>query len=720
MFLRSQGGADPVTCLWTLDVGTGKERLVADPRALGADEENLPAEERIRRERVREQAGGIVAYATDSAVTVAAFALSGRVYAVGLTGDDAQPYQVTTRTPALDPRPDPAGDRLAYVCEGALHVTGLDGNAWDRTLADPQGVPDLSYGLPEFIAAEEMYRNRGYWWAPDGSALLVARVDDSPVRRWYISDPANPASAPAQVGYPAAGTPNAAVRLMIVHLTGRRVDVDIDHETFPYIVTAHWQEGHRPLVVVQTRDQRTMRLLDVDVATGATSVIREDTDPHWVEIVLGAPAWTASGKIVWSQDSATTRQLLVAAPEELADRTALPVTPEGLQVRYIEGVDGDTVVFRATPADDPSRLELWAYDASPEGAAGTDGARGTDGVNGADGVRRLSREPGVHMGSRSGGTLVIAARTLDSDGYTVRVYRDDAGGFRDDAEGSGGDGSARGEDAVATIASVAEEPSLPAPAPEIFAAGPRGITTAVLFPSWHARGSGKLPVLLDPYGGPHGQRVLAARSAYLEPQWFAEQGFAVVVADGRGTPARGPGWERAVARDLATPVLEDQADALAAAAERFPDLDTGRVAIRGWSFGGYLAALAVLTRPDVFHAAISGAPVTDYRLYDTHYTERYLGMPETDPDAYDRSSLVFLAQNLVAPVPRPLLLIHGFADDNVVVAHTLRLSGALLAAGYPHEVLPLTGITHMATEETVAENLLKLQLAFLRRALGLG
>lgn len=208
VFLRSQGGADPVTCLWMLDVGTGKERLLADPRALGADEENLPAAERARRERVREQAGGIVAYATDSAVTVAAFALSGRVYAVGLTGDDARPYEVTTRTPALDPRPDPAGGRLAYVSDGALHVTGLDGRAWDRTLADPQGVPDLSYGLPEFIAGEEMYRDRGYWWAPDGSALLVARVDDSPVSRWYISDPANPGNAPAQVGYPAAGTPN--------------------------------------------------------------------------------------------------------------------------------------------------------------------------------------------------------------------------------------------------------------------------------------------------------------------------------------------------------------------------------------------------------------------------------------------------------------------------------------------------------------------------------
>ena len=210
--------------------------------------------------------------------------------------------------------------------------------------------------------------------------------------------------------------------------------------------------------------------------------------------------------------------------------------------------------------------------------------------------------------------------------------------------------------------------------------------------------------------------MLKTRSAYLTSQWFAEQGFAVVIADGRGTPGRGPAWDRAVAGDLADPVLEDQVDALRAAADRFADLDTGRVAIRGWSFGGYLAALAVLRRPDVFHAAIAGAPVTDWRLYDTHYTERYLGDPDRDKDAYDRCSLISPAERSVVS-RRPLMLIHGLADDNVVVAHTLRLSAALLAAGYPHTVLPLSGITHMASQETVAENMLLLQLDFLRRAL---
>jgi dipeptidyl-peptidase-4 len=221
-------------------------------------------------------------------------------------------------------------------------------------------------------------------------------------------------------------------------------------------------------------------------------------------------------------------------------------------------------------------------------------------------------------------------------------------------------------------------------------------------------------VLLDPYGGPHFGKVVAARNAYLESQWWADQGFAVVVVDGRGTPGRGVEWEQAVHLDIADVVLEDQLDALKAAAAADADLDLERVAIRGWSFGGYLSALAVLRHPESIHAAIAGAPVTDWRLYDTFYTERYLGRPDEDPEVYDRNSLIADAPSL----RRPLLLVHGLADDNVVSAHTLRLSRALLEAGRPHEVLPLTGITHMAVRPEVAENLLRLQLDFLTRALG--
>jgi dipeptidyl-peptidase-4 len=341
------------------------------------------------------------------------------------------------------------------------------------------------------------------------------------------------------------------------------------------------------------------------------------------------------------------------------------------------GVDGDTVLFRASDTATPlggTSIGLWTWS--------------------ADGLAALTPEPGVHSGRLTAGTLVVTRQGLDVDGTTTTVHR------------------AAHDTAERTITSFADPPGLE-PRITLLAASERALHTAVLLPSWHEPGT-RLPVLMDPYGGPHAQRVLAARGAHLTSQWFAEQGFAVVVVDGRGTPGRGPEFERAVRGDLAAPVLEDQVAALLAVAQQYPDLDLSRVGIRGWSFGGYLAALAVLRRPDVFHAAVAGAPVTDWALYDTHYTERYLGHPEQDPDAYARSSLLGDAAELT----RPLLLVHGLADDNVVAAHTLRLSSALLAAGRQHSVLPLSGVTHMTPQEVVAENLLLLQVRFLKDALG--
>ena len=234
------------------------------------------------------------------------------------------------------------------------------------------------------------------------------------------------------------------------------------------------------------------------------------------------------------------------------------------------------------------------------------------------GLERLTTEPGVYRGTLGGDVVVVESATLTDPGTTFTITR----------RGAGSPGSRR-----------TPTPRPCARPPTWSGSGPRELRTAVVLPRDGVRPDGPLPVLLAPYGGPHFRMVLQAHNPYLEPQWFADQGFAVVIADGRGTGGRGPAWDREIHLDLATAALEDQVDALHGAADRFPgELDLTRVGIRGWSFGGYLAALAVLRRPDVFHAAVAGAPVTDWTLYDTHYTERYLGDPTTDPDVYRRSS----------------------------------------------------------------------------------
>jgi dipeptidyl-peptidase-4 len=659
-FLRSRSGTDRGTCLWVLDVDSGEERVVADPaELLGGGEEDLPPEERARRERLREGAGGIVAFAIDKDGAVAAFALSSRLWLADLTSGGAR--ELPAAGPVIDPRPDPTGRHVAYVSGGALHVVAADGSG-GRVLAEEPGVV---WGLAEFVAAEEMGRYRGYWWSPDGSMLLAARVDESPVQRWWIADPAHPASSPVEVAYPAAGTPNADVRLALVGLDGAHTAVEWDRDAFPYLASVSWTDRGDPLLLVQSRDQRTTRVLAVDVATGGVQLLREDTDDAWVDLKPGAPTWLPGGRLLHVVASEDTYRLAV-------DGTA--VTPVGVQVSGVLDVTDSSVLFTAT--SEPTESHVWELDLETLHATA------------------LTSGAGISMGRAAGDVRVVATSTLEGFGASVAVTRGGA--------------------PVARITSYADTPVL-TPSVSLLRLGERSLRSALLLPTGFEPGSGALPVLMDPYGGPGAQRVLSARNAYLASQWLADQGFAVLVVDGRGTAGRGPSWERGIHLDLAGPVLDDQVDALHAAAAAHPELDLSRVAIRGWSFGGYLAALAVLRRPDVFSAAVAGAPVTDWALYDTHYTERYLGTPQDDPDVYARSGLLDEAERLT----RPLLIIHGLADDNVVVAHSLRLSSALLAAGRPHTVLPLSGVTHMTPQETVAENLLLLQVRFLKEALGM-
>jgi dipeptidyl-peptidase 4 len=667
LFLRTRSGSDTATCLWQFDVDRGTEHVVVDPSALEHDDgAEVPAEERMRRERARESSGGIVRFSADHDVTRAVFDLTGSLYVADLTTASTTELPASGR--AIDPRIDPTGSHVAYVEAGALHVVRTDGSG-GRVLATPE-LDDVTYGVAEFVAAEEMGRQSGYWWSPDGSQLLVARVDVARVRRWYIADPSNPERPAVAVAYPAAGTDNADVTLQVIGVDGgQAVEVAWDRARFEYVATVDWSE-HGLLVVVQTRDQRTMRILEVDTLSGATSVFREDTDPDWVDIVGGVPARLTDGTLVWTADRDGAKRLVVG--DEC-------VTGPELEVRGVADVDGDVVAFSASRTPAEVGVFTWSR---------------------ADGVVQMQPEgmtPGVWRARRAGGTTVLVRRDLDLPGVKVSVHHNGR--------------------QVGQIESFAEPPAISLNV-RLLTLGDQGLNAALVFPHGHGPGNGhvKLPVLLDPYGGPGFQKVTASAGAYLESQWFADQGFAVLVIDGRGTPGRGPEWSRSIRGDLAAPALEDQVAGLEAAAAAWPDLDLSRVAIRGWSYGGFLAALAVLRRPDIFHVAIAGAPVTDMHLYDTHYTERYLGHPEIEPENYDSRSLIPDA----ALLTRPLMLIHGLSDDNVVVAHTLRFSTALLAAGREHTVLPLSGATHMANDEKVAENLLHLELEFIRRALNAG
>ncbi len=688
-FLRSKSGDDPINCLWLLDTADNHEYLLADPNQIlrNPDTEELPAPERARRERAREAAGGIVSYAGTSKLDKIAFCLAGTVY-MAEHNNGAQPPTITALrcdTGAFNPRPSPNGKRLAYIAEDSLTVVDISSLATRNNSAErksslsgsdaaqqtlltvKENSPTISWGSAEFIAAEEMGRSQGFWWSQDSSHLLVARVDTTQVPTWYIPYPANPERAPLPVRYPAAGTTNAKVSLAIFGIDGSRVDVNWDNNSYEYLARASWAPRQKPTIAVQTRDQRCLLFLEVNPAAGATQEISLQNDEHWVELVAGTPAWMGE-HLITVQDIGTARRLVV-------DNQA--VTPDNLQVRNIVAANAQRVVF--TASEDPTQTHVWQLNANHT-------------------LEKLTSTPAIHTAVVGAQTTVLTRSATAQQEAATEVLTPTK---------------------RFTISSKAATP-LVSPKPQFGVVGKRDLQTVVLYPCddnacSQTTQSGLLPVLLDPYGGPHAQRVLNARAPYLVSQWFANQGFAVVITDGRGTPARGPAWERAVANDLANPVLQDQIDALDALATQHGRLDLNRVAIRGWSFGGYLAALAVLARPDRFMCAIAGAPVTNWLLYDTHYTERYLGHPQQNPAAYSRTNLIELAPTL----QRPLLLICGLADDNVFAAHTLQLSKALFEAGRPHQVLPLPDVTHMTPQEQVAENLLSAQRNFLFDSFGI-
>jgi len=653
IFIRSHSGSDAVNTLWSLDTATGVERELLDPRTLNADLSELTAAELRQRERAREGASGVTSYACNRDVTRAVTVLGGSVVLIDLIRGDATMPPIESGI--FDVRLSPDGNTISYLRGTSLCVAFLTGG--ERVIASDSNET-VSWGNAEFIAAEEMSRFRGYWWSPDSQSIAACRVDVSTINVWYIADPARPELPATEHRYPAAGTPNASVSLHIISVaTAAATPIELSGN-WEYLNSVSWNSAGL-IAQTQTRDQKQIDIHSIDASTGKATIVFTDTDGAWVELVSGVPALQHDGALVTCADRDGARRLLV---------NGVAVTPTTMQVRSVVST-ANSIVFIANDISTPWATDAWAFSKSE--------------------LQQITHSNGTVSITGSLSCYVSRISTLDTERAQFTVHTPTA---------------------THNIASLAET-SLVQPNVRIMSVGPRGIPVAILLPRDGL--STKLPVLFDPYGGPHAQRVVASRAAYNSSQWFADQGFVVVIVDNTGTPGKGSAWERGVMNDLAQPVLDDQVEILRDLNDLEPRADTSRVGIRGWSFGGYLAALAVLRRGDLFHAGVAGAPVTDWRLYDTHYTERYLGNPSIDASAYEATSLFNDAEHL----RQPLLLIHGLADDNVVAAHTLQLSSELLAAGKPHEVLPLSGVTHMTPQEVVAENLLLHQLEFLQRNL---
>ena len=770
LFLRSDGPEDTVTSLWMSVIdedGNIGEIPLADPRVLlaDADAEDVPAEEKARRERAREGGSGIVSYCVDGAGNRVTFTINGQLFLTDLTAGATRAITIEEDElkPVLNPRISPDGRHIMYTTGTYLVDVDLandeeTGDAISVVASAPQNG-EWKIGLAEFAAGEEMDRYDGFWWSPDSKYVLFETYDESPEPIWHLSDPANPTN-PAQANrYPQALTANADVRLTLLEL-GYDSDnccygaianeVQWDHESYEYLAAVSWREGHDPIILVQDRLQQHDQVLAIHVGEpiatmrdaengftddngdevetfsiaipeyaegerpGTTRVLEEHGNDYWLDLIHGTPAFTPDGRLICAMNDmdVDTNRLTV-------DGT--PFTPAGLQVREVLDVTDDDVlcVVQRTPellpaADLPF---LWQSNADDHDA------RSFDVVSiRYDGTwEPLTYLPGQWTMSRAGDGCVVTGRGMDDAAMQMQHCMNVRTTEGDVADGVA-DGAEMMSMVVSPIENHAETPGF-MPNVRFVRLGERALYAAVILPSADSAyaHADQLPVLMKPYGGPGFQQVVESQSFYWDAQWWADQGYIVVTADGRGTTGRGPKWDRAIYENMKAVTLEDQVDAVHAlpdaiaslAAETgvsMPKPDLDKVAMIGWSYGGFLSALAVLDAPDAFAAACAGAPPTDWTLYDTHYTERYLGL---DPATYERNSIVADAPKL----SRPLMLIHGFADDNVTIANSLRLSQALMAAGRKHTFLPLNGITHMTNDETVARNLLLLQRDFLADAL---
>ncbi|AIZ13694.1 S9 family peptidase [Bifidobacterium catenulatum] len=779
LFLRSDGPEDTVTSLWMSVIdenGNASEMLLADPRTLlaDADAEDVPAEERARRERAREGGSGIVGYSTDASGNRVTFTINGQLFltdiAAGVTRAIA--IEEDELKPVLNPRISPDGQHVMYTTGTYLVNVDLADTAFDTASGDDDceigdaisvvaSIPqdgEWKIGLAEFAAGEEMDRYDGFWWSPDSKYVLFETYDESPEPIWHLSDPANPVNPARSNRYPQALTANANVRLTLLELGfdsdnccygAIANEVQWDHETYEYLAAVSWTSGHEPIILVQDRLQQHDQVLAIHVGEpiatmrdaengftddegdqvetfsiaipeyaegerpGSTRVLEKHSNAYWLDLIHGTPAFTPNGRLICAMNDmdADTNRLTV---------DGVPFTPAGLQVREVLNVTDDDVlcVVQRTPEllPDDSLPFLWQSNAADHDA------RSFDVVSiRYDGTwEPLTYAPGQWTMSRAGNGCVVTGRGMDD--VTVQMQHCMNIVTTDE------NGTDVASMVVSPIENHAETPGF-TPNVHFTRLGERGLYTAIVLPSASSEyaHADTLPVLMKPYGGPGFQQVVENQSFYWDAQWWADQGYIVVTADGRGTTGRGPKWDRAIYETMKSVTLEDQVDAVRALPEALatlaaqenkessettiPQPDLNRVAMIGWSYGGFLSALAVLEAPETFAAACAGAPPTDWTLYDTHYTERYLGL---DPAVYERNSIIADAPQL----DRPLMLIHGFADDNVTIAHSLRLSQALMAAGRKHTFLPLTGITHMTNDETVAENLLILQRDFLAEALG--
>jgi dipeptidyl-peptidase-4 len=665
--------------LWAFDVAKARHRLLVDSRTLAGADRALSAEEEARRERQRTSAlSGIVEYSFAPDSRQLLIPLNGDLYVYDLARPAADAVRRLTRTEGYetDARFSPRSHFVSFVRDQNLHVVDL-ATGRERAITR-EGAGLVSFGMAEFIAQEEMDRDTGYWWSPDERHIALARVDETPVTEVERFEIQATGARIVRQRYPSTGERNARVDLFVADLAADSLQqLDLGDGDF-YLPRVDWFPDNRGIAVQrQSRDQKTLELLRFDALSGRGRVLLTERSEHWVPLHRELTFLQKSPQFLWASSRSGFQHLSLHANDgtlirqlTTGDYMVVGESPESA----IRAVDerARRVYFMANLASPIERQMYWVSLDSP-GAP-----------------QRVTQGEGWHSITMSTDARVFVDAHSNAMNPRSVTLRDARGDLVTEL-------LANKLDASHPYAPYAAE-HVRAEFGRIAAADGQQLHYRLLKPRDLEPGR-KYPVLVDVYGGPGVQRVSNAWGGLFH-QYLVQHGYIVFALDNRGSGLRGTKFETALTDGRALRMghveVQDQVKGVEFL-RSLPFVDAQRIGIFGWSYGGYMALMCLMQAPDAFAAGVSGAPVTDWALYDTHYTERYLSTPQLNPDGYRASNVLEYAARL----ERPLLLVHGMADDNVLFAHSTVLMKKLQDLQKPFDLMTYPGGKHGLIRQNV-------------------
>lgn len=681
-YLRGKPGNAGQLDLWAYDIRSRRHRVLVDSAVLAPRERAPSAEEGQRRERQRTAAfSGIVEYQFSRDSRRLLVPLGGDIYVYDLRATPAKAVRRITRTEdyETDAKFSPHGRYVSFVRNQNLVIYDLERDTERAITTDGRG--QVSFATAEFIAQEEMGRSTGYWWSPDDTRIAFTRVDETPVAEVERFEIMADKVQVIHQRYPAAGTRNALVELYVTALEGGAASVKLDLGPEPdiYLARVEWfPDGGTLAVQRQSRDQKTLTLLAADPASGATQELLTEQGAAWVSLNDELTFLDDSPQFIWSSSRTGFRHLYLYR----ADGTLVrPLTSGDWNVvgdggrRALKGVDEERgLVYFTANAESPLERQLYSVS-----------LRGPDSGPGAH-PRRLTAAPGWHSVTMAEDARVFLD-TYSTPEHPPSVTLRSATGVPLDVL------VPNELNADHPYARYLDE-HVPTEFGTLKAADGQALYYRINKPRV-LEPRRRYPVIVDVYGGPESQKVRrawpnSARSndGFFQ-QFLAQNGYIVFSLDNRGTGYRGVAFETALNRKMGSVEVEDQVHGVEFL-KTLPYVDAGRIGIFGWSYGGYMALMCAMQAPGVYAAAIAGAPVTDWRLYDTHYAERYMGTPQDNPDGYTAGTVMTHAAGLRGA----LLVIHGMADDNVLFTNSTVLFKRLQDLNKPFDIMAYPGSKH--------------------------